>query len=314
MVRRPQAPAAVLDVDDADGLWAASRALDEGDGVVWVGDDRGGPRGAARHLRRVRDRDEARAAGASLRSACDRVRVMPFLEGVPCGATGWVLPSGVAVGRALEMLVLRDGPRMRYCGCASYWDPPEDAHRQHLDAVRRVGERLAADLGYRGAFGVDGIVTRRGFVPTEINTRSGGGATVVGGLDERLLLDLLSAVLAAGGGAGVPAPALEAAVQRLCADQRVGYAGIRVEQPWQGDTAHPVAWRDGAYHPAGDAPPDGTLWAHAMQPVGFLRFVPELAHVRGGAPFAPRVAEALVLADALLGTAFGRMQAAAAVR
>ena len=50
-------------------------------GTVWVGDNREGWHGGAKMLRWVRSRSEGRAAQLFLAEHCDRVRVMPFLEG-----------------------------------------------------------------------------------------------------------------------------------------------------------------------------------------------------------------------------------------
>ena len=54
---------------------------------------------------------EERAAALPFFAAhCDRVRVLPFLDGVPCSIHGIVLPEGTAVFRPVEIAILR-GPR-----------------------------------------------------------------------------------------------------------------------------------------------------------------------------------------------------------
>ena len=53
----------------------------------------------------------------------NRVRVMPFLEGVPCSVHGIVLPDGTAALRPVELVTLRRGTDLVYAGCATFWDP-----------------------------------------------------------------------------------------------------------------------------------------------------------------------------------------------
>ena len=60
--------------------------------------------------RRARPRPR-RAASSAPR--CDRVRVMPFLDGVPCSIHGFVLPDGTAALRPVEIAILRDPVRRR---------------------------------------------------------------------------------------------------------------------------------------------------------------------------------------------------------
>ena len=118
---------------------------------------------------------------AFFRPRCDRVRVMPFLEGVPCSIHGFVLPDGTAALRPVEIVMLRD-PAARtfaYSGLGTTWDPPAADREAMRDAARRVGAHLQREHGYRGAFGIDGVLTADGFRPTELNTRMSAGATTV---------------------------------------------------------------------------------------------------------------------------------------
>ena len=71
---------------------------------MWSGDARDGFNGGGNFVRWVRDDRDRAAATAFFRPRCDRVRVMPFLEGVPCSIHGFVLPDGTAALRPVEIV------------------------------------------------------------------------------------------------------------------------------------------------------------------------------------------------------------------
>ncbi|HSJ46299.1 MAG TPA: hypothetical protein VK923_16605 [Euzebyales bacterium] len=170
----PQAPAVVVPADPSS-LRAAAAAMDAGDGTAWVADNRQGWHGGATGLRWVRTDEQASAAAAFMAGRADRVRVMPFLDGVPCSIHGIVLPDGTRALRPCEMVVLRrpGHSELCYAGVASTWDPPTDDRDRMRAYARRVGDHLHAALGCRGAFSIDGIMTADGFRPTELNPRFG---------------------------------------------------------------------------------------------------------------------------------------------
>ena len=91
-----------------DALAAATRELAGPLGAVWSGDASEGFNGGGDYVRWVRDeRDQAEAVAWFL-PRCDRVRVMPFLDGVPCSIHGLVLPDGTVAFRPVEISILRD--------------------------------------------------------------------------------------------------------------------------------------------------------------------------------------------------------------
>jgi len=147
--------------------------------VVWAGDNRGGTNGGGDFVRLVSTLEQARAAAAFFAQHCDRVRVSEFLEGVPCSIHGIVLPDGVVTLRPVELVNLldHDHGRFLYGGLGTTWDPPA-ADRDDMRALARtLGLHLKADMAYRGAFGIDGVLTRDGFRVTEFNPRFSGGLT-----------------------------------------------------------------------------------------------------------------------------------------
>ena len=192
----PRAPSRVV-AASAEAVADAWAELDAGAGVVLAIDATQGWTGGGGGVRRVRERADI---GVALGDWCGdgrSVRVMPFLEGIPCSIHGIVLPAEVVALRPVEMVVLReDGGSFFYAGCASFWDPPEADRQEMRDLARRVGGQLRAEVGYRGAFTVDGVMTVDGFRPTELNPRNGAGLSVMArslDLDLQLVLDAIVA-------------------------------------------------------------------------------------------------------------------------
>ena len=114
-------------------------------GAVWSGDARDGFNGGGNYVRWVADDGRRRPRpSSSSATRCDRVRVMPFLDGVPCSIHGMVLPDGTAVFRPVEIAIVRDVPGRRfvYGGLSTYWDPAPADREAMRDAARRVGEHL----------------------------------------------------------------------------------------------------------------------------------------------------------------------------
>ena len=98
-------------------------------------------------------------------------------------------------------------------------------------AARRVGAHLQREHGYRGAFGIDGVLTADGFRPTELNTRMSAGATALSEVDRRFFT-FLQAALVAGIDTGLTAadveglvPAMDAAPRRQGRRVRRGHDG-----------------------------------------------------------------------------------------
>jgi len=181
-----RAPSQVVAADRA-ALAAAAAALDHGAGTVWAGDNREGWHGAGEYTRWVPDAAAVDDAVGFFAAHCDRVRVMPFLDGVPCSIHGIVCPDHVIALRPVEAVTLRvpGQTRLRYCSSSTTWDPP-DADRESMRAmVRRVGALLRDEVGFRGTFTIDGVMTADGFRPTELNPRFGAGlATIARGVPE----------------------------------------------------------------------------------------------------------------------------------
>lgn len=158
----------------------AAASMDRGAGTVWVADNRSGWHGGGASTRWVTDGVDPREVAAELALHADQVRVMPFLEGLPCSIHGWVFDDHLAAFQPVEMVVLRDlaAHRLVYAGAATTWRPDATVVAEMQTVARRVGAQLRDEVDYRGSFTVDGVLTEDGFRPTELNPRYGAGLGV----------------------------------------------------------------------------------------------------------------------------------------
>ncbi len=99
-----RAPSAVVSLADAA---AAAAALGGPLGTVWVADNTEGWHGGGDYTRWIRNPGDVTAALDWFEDRAVRVRVMPFLDGIPCSIHGYVASDGIAAFRPVEMVVLR---------------------------------------------------------------------------------------------------------------------------------------------------------------------------------------------------------------
>jgi hypothetical protein len=303
-----------------DEMTAAARDVDRGAGTVWSGDAREGFNGSAEYVRWVRDEQQARAASDFFARHCDRVRVMPFLDGVPCSIHGVVFPDGVAALRPLEMVTLRGtdgvGDQFVYAGMSTHWDPP-DADREAMRAVaRQVAERLAEQVGYLGGFSVDGVLTVDGFLPTELNPRfSGGLGAIAKGLPD-FPLQLVLAALVSGYDTGLTAAQFEAMLVESADAQRWGGGGLSLASvhPTETDERTIIVSDNDVRLTRDDEPSHGVLMLGPSAVGAYLRFEPHADRVLPGRSIAPMVASAFAVGDRIWKTGIGRLQPARDVR
>lgn len=303
------------------GPLLAATASGRGDaGAVWAGDTREGLNGGGDFVRWVETESDADRALAYFEEHCDQVRVMPFLEGVPCSIHGIVLDDGTAAFRPVELVIFKHGPTntFRMGGMSSWWDPSDADRSEMRDLVRRVGALLADRVGYRGGFGIDGVLTRDGFRPTELNPRFTGGLMTLARGMPAVPLELLQLNVVAGRDAGISAPELEELVVEAADASRFALAVGLCDHPWGSEETAEVelARVDGALDVASDgAPLFGSMLAGPAVTEGtFVRFTPSEGALRPGDRLAPLHTEALAFADRQWGCTFGELQIAPAVR
>lgn len=336
---RPAAYVALEDKMLADGLWAAAgvehapyrlcgldraelaaatSALGEpsGDlGAVWSGDARDGINGGGNFVRWVRDGDDEAAAFAFFAPRCDRVRVMGFLDGVPCSIHGFVLPDGTAVFRPVELAILRDHARRRfvYGGLSTWWDPSDDDRVEMRAAARKVGDHLAEHHGYRGAFGIDGVLTSAGFRPTELNTRMTAGVSTIASVDPQFFR-LLQSALVSGVNTGLRTADLETLVPVMDARRHGRPSAVGQGVGVAGNHHYPVAFDGTTLTRVDDGADTGSELVAADTPVGFFAKIDPCALLGPGDRLAPLNTALLAHLDAAFGTGFGELQPAPDVR
>jgi hypothetical protein len=309
----PRAPSRIVPCEP-DALAEASRLLDRGVGTVWAGDARDGFNGGGDYVRHVDEPADAERAIRFFAPRCDRVRVMPFLDGVPCSIHGMVLADGVAAFRPVELAILR-GPERRfaYGGQGTGWDPPAADRAAMRRLVRDVGELLRAKVGYRGAFGIDGVLTADGFRPTELNPRMSAGISSLARVADTGLFTLLQFNLAVGRDPGVGVAELESWALPLMDEHRFARAiALAPVQVGEAPQEIPVCWEDGVLRRATD--PSGWTVSLGPNPSGtYTRLM-----TPPGAEVPTRAAELNValmrFLDAEFGTGFGDVTMAPDVR
>jgi hypothetical protein len=307
-VGQPRPERRVVEVEPAL-LAEACAEVDRGDGVVWSGDARDGFNGGGEFVRWVTDAREQREAFAFFAPRCDRVRVAPFLDGVPCSIHGVVLPDGTAAFRPVELAILRgEDRRFVYGGQGTFWDP-DPAERGRMRAlVRRTGEHLRERVGYRGGFGIDGVITSDGFRPTELNPRMSGGLASLGrGVDAGLFM-LLQLNLAVGRDPCVGVADLEGWALTAIDERRFGkLLAISDRRVVDDSQVLPLAW-DGAELRRSDA--DSELQLTIGPGVsGTFAKVDLTSDFAAGERVAPLNAALMRFLDRELGTGFGPVTA-----
>lgn len=310
-----RAPSRIVAADH-EALRAADNALDRGLGTVWAADAREGTHGGGLGLRWVRHGDDGRESFLSLRRMADRIRVMPFLEGISASIHGIVFPHSVAVFRPVEMIVLRPiaGDRLHYAGCATAFDPHPDDRKAMRDLAYRVGAALRETVSYRGPFGIDGILADEGYLPTELNARAGAG---LGPLAQGVGLPLTPLRLAVVEGERLDyRPGLLERAIVESADAHRTCAGWSVTSTKFDENRTLTIVRDGDDYRESrpGEEPHGTVQLGPGSAGGFLRFTLRPERVECGPSAAPEVVRAFRFADRALGTEFGEFEVARNVR
>jgi hypothetical protein len=310
-----RAPSVVAPVS-IDAIIGAQRRMDRGAGTVMAGDARDGLHGGAHLVRWIRSDDDLRHALEVFGQYCDRVRVMPFLEGIPCSIHGLVFAGHSVALRPVELVTLRprEGFRFLYAGAATYWDPSE-RDREYMRSVgRRVADAYRGLVG-TGCFTVDGVMTEDGWLPTELNPRFGAGISVMArGLPD-IPLVLLCQALQAGEALEYRPAEFETWLLSAADAHRSGGGWTTINTRFDTSQEHQLVRSGESYRLAtADEAADGTFLIGPSNVGGFIRFTPDPARTEIGPSIAPAVVAAFALADREFGTNIGPLDPARPVR
>jgi hypothetical protein len=313
----PHAPSEIVPAE-AGARRAASGQLRRERGSVWGGDAREGLHGGAEWVRWVQSDQDAKAAAAFFSPRCDRVRVMPFLEGIPCSIHGIVFPDSVVAFRPVELVTLRsETRRFLYAGLGTFWDPP-DADREAMRTLaRQVGAALRARVGFRGAFTIDGVLSEEGFLPTELNSRFGAGLGVLSGSVPTLPLAALSLAVSEGELLDYRPDWLEEVVVREADRRRSGRAARVLDQQREETVSRQLVRDREGFRVAGEDEAERADASLVLGPAAagaFLGVAPRPERMTRGASMAPFAVEAFAFADRELGTDLGPLEPARDVR
>lgn len=295
-------PSVVVERDAAADI---ADSLDEGAGTVWTADALAGWHGGAQQTHWVTDAASRARAYERLPPHCRTVRIMPFVDGVPCSIHGLVLPDGVAVLRPVELVVLRRGNELVYAGCATFFDPPGHIRAQMRDIARLAGRRLATEVSFRGCFTVDGVARSDGFWPTELNPRFGAGIMTIA-RSSGLPILLLNDLIVAGHPLGVSAEQVEESIVDTADRHRGGGTWITGITDSVGPLDRDVGRdADGSW----SSSPAASRAAHVVAGPDFVRCTYEPDAVPVGPPTASLAASFWCFADREFGTSVGTLTA-----
>lgn len=308
----PHAPARVLETSKAEVLKAWGE-LDQGQGVVLSGDSKLGFNGGASYVRWLREPKDLDQCLPMFQEDCDQLRLMPFIEGIPCSIHGFVVPGQIASFVPCEMLVFRvpGTGRFSYASAGTTWSPaPKDAQAMR-DLAKHVGRHLSTHLGYRGAFTIDGVMSAQGFLPTELNPRVGAAMyPLFSGLD--MPVTLLHYAAIEGVELDWRLDELEALV--LQAPPRMGRGGLMVSVPQEEQRSWFLGNQDQGFE---ELPEDQATWSVSLGPSpmgGYLRMLTLPGKVVVGPSLAPQMAPLIAHLDATLGLQIGPLTPARPMR
>lgn len=291
-----RAPSAIVPISDAP---TAAQALAGDHGTVWVADNLEGWHGGGEYARWIRCPEDVQPAVDWFKEHASFVRVMPFLDGLPCSIHGFVTRDGIAVFSPVELFIFRvaNRPAFFYAQGGNFWNPPVAVRDEMREAARSVGALLHARYGYLGGFGIDGICTADGFRPTELNPRLSLGhnvhsraADIPLGSIERLLIE---------GDIEIKAADLEEAVLSVAESKRGGGAIFEAQGDYPPAKTGVVFNDDRATAVDPEDPNDATM---EIGPATFgtiimVRFESDRTPI--GPSLAPRVLQTLDLARKL---------------
>ena len=313
----PHAPARIVGTSKAE-IVKAWGELDQGQGVVLSGDSKLGFNGGASYVRWLREPKDLDQALPMFQRDCERVRLMPFIEGIPCSIHGFVVSGPedkvqVASFLPCEMLVFRvpGTGRFSYASTGTTWSPGASDTQSMRELAKHVGRHLNTHLGYRGAFTIDGVMSAQGFLPTELNPRVGAAMyPLFSGLD--MPVTLLHYAAIEGAELDWRLDELEALVLRD--PPRMGRGGLMVSVPQEEQRSWFLGNQAQGF---AELPEDQATWSVSLGPSpmgGYLRMLTLPGKVETGPSLAPKMVALLAHLDTTLELGIGPLTPARTAR
>lgn len=308
-------PSEVVSVDK-NAILAANKRLDTGGGVVWSSDSKEGINGGATGVRWIRSAADIDKALEYYQEHCDRLRIMPFLEGIPCSIHGLVFPDYVAAFRPVEMVVLRkqDSSEFFYAGTATFYDPAPADREAMRKTAKQVGNALRDMVNYRGLFTIDGVMTEKGFRPTELNPRSGAGIQpLLKGLPD-FPLELIAQAVISGSDSDFKPKDLEKLIVQTADEQRGGGTWRALPAILPQIDKRPIKLVESGWQWADDGEDNAGTVTAGPGPLGsFVKFSPTNS-IPVGKSFGSLACDFWRFIDDNLGSNIGQLEAAKSVR
>ena len=302
-----RAPSRVVPVSTKE-LRLAVQQLEGVLGTVWAGDAREGYNAGASYTRWVKTEEDFLDAERFFSAHCDRVRIMPFLAGVPCSMHGIVFPEGVTIFRPVELVIFRVSKkgRLMYAGNGTFWDPPQEDRNYMRQVSRHVAQFLRKEVAYRGAFNIDGVLTSTGFLPTELNARYGAALNTIAQSLPGMPLSFVDMAARRDEPLQYCPEALEDMVVTAADLNRNGVGGALTETTWENVIEHPLVLNGNRFRIGqAEEPPAAWVTLGKSQVGGVVRIRLNPTQTPVGEPIAPLVAKVFALADEEFGTSFG---------
>jgi hypothetical protein len=292
-------------------LRAAHQTLDSGDGTVWAADQKEGWNGGAWGVRWVTDEQTFHSALAWMQAHASKVRVMPYLSGLACSIHGMVFPDYIATLLPCEMVMLRDraAGRFVYAQVATHWAPPVEVTEELRQVARSAGEYLRKVYNYRGMFSVDGVLTRTGFLPTELNPRYAAGLNLLAPVRPPLDLYLLHMALVQAAPIDWNPAKLEQALRQQAASNRVASAALMTTTPLHAALELKLVRAAGAWRPCqADEAPHVSVSAAPSSKASMLRLRFDAQFMPAGSPLTPAVGQVLAWLSQEQGLPLGHLE------
>lgn len=306
-----RAPSRVV-CPESDVVHRAADEVAHGEEYVISGDSREGFNGGAQYVRWIRRESDLPAALEFFAAHCDRVRVMPLLEGIPCSIHGIIFPDHIAVLRPCELLVFRDQetPAFEYAGADTFWDAPAELAGEMTGAARKLGAYLAESCDYRGTFTLDGVATPAGFRPTEVNARVGAALTMATASLEQLPLALFNGLLVEGEALDFRGLELEALLLEYLEANRAGKVLRMIDRKIEEQKRGRLRLVNGEWQHVGEKEPaDFTYILGPSSMGGVVLAALDPDRTPRGPSAAERAASAMRFLDGELELGFGAMEA-----